>query len=60
MRHWSPGSPLTATPGGFAREFSSLRACAERRRTLDFELDAEPHVELEEREWRRGGNPPRY
>jgi hypothetical protein len=45
MRKWShvPRIELFASP--FKHEFANLRANAARRRTLNFELSAEPHFE---------------
>jgi hypothetical protein len=45
MRKWSHVPPIELFASLFKHEFANLRANAARRRTLNFELSAEPHFE---------------
>jgi hypothetical protein len=45
MRNWSHVPPIELFPSPFDYEFASTRVNAVRRRTLNFELAAEPRVE---------------
>jgi hypothetical protein len=50
MRNWSHVPRIELSPSLFEHEFAALRVDAVRRRTLNFELVVEPHVD--------GGGPP--
>jgi hypothetical protein len=45
MRKWSHLPPIELFPSPFEYEFATLRVNATRRRTLNFELSADPHFD---------------